>query len=95
MKFVSNSTIKVVIALMLAATLGACGSKGGAKKCNKPQRYQESVQNERLQAPEDLDGLDTLREMPVPEANPRPERSPESPCLELPPRIFTTEGNPG
>ena len=95
MKFVRSSTIGVVIALALVASLSACGSKGGAKKCNKPQRYQESVQNERLKAPDGLDGLDTLREMPVPEANPRPERPPEAPCLELPPRIFTTEGNPG
>ena len=80
---------------MLFGALAACGGKGGVKKCEKPKRYQESVQNERLRSPEDLDSLDTLREMPVPEANPAPERPPGSPCLELPPRIFTTEGNPG
>ena len=90
-----NSTIRLGIALLLCGALVACGGKGGVKKCNKPQRYQESVQNERLRSPDDLDSLDTLREMPVPEANPSPERAADSPCLELPPRIFTTEGNPG
>ncbi len=95
MKFVGKSTIRLGIALLLIGVLGACGNSGGSKKCNKPQRYQESVQNERLKSPEGLDSLDTLREMPVPEANPAPERPEGSPCLELPPRIFTTEGNPG
>ena len=65
------------------------------KKCDKPQRYQESVQSDRIQSPDGLDSLDTLREMLVPEASPAPERHEGSPCLELPPRIVTTEGNPG
>ena len=95
MKLVGNSIIRLGFALFLIGALAACGNKGGVKKCDKPQRYQESVQNERLRSPEDLDSLDTLREMPVPEANPAPERPQGSPCLELPPRIFTTEENPG
>jgi hypothetical protein len=95
LKFLGISTIRLGIALMLVGALVACGGTGGAKKCDKPKRYQESVQNERLKSPEGLDSLDALREMPVPEANPAPERPDGSPCLELPPRIFTTEGNPG
>lgn len=90
MKFAGSSILRIGIVLMLAGALGACGNKG-VKGCDKPQRYQESVQNDRIQAPDDLDTLDTLREMPVPEANPRQERPEGSPCLELPPRIFTTE----
>ena len=73
--------------LLLAGTLGACGNKGGVKSCDKPQRYQDSSVNERVRTPDDLDSLDTYREMPVPEANPAPERPEGSPCLELPPRI--------
>ena len=33
----------------------------------------------------------TELEMPVPEANPRPERPEGSPCLELPPQIEASE----
>ena len=36
--------------------------------------------------PDDLDAPEAYLEMPVPEANPRPERPKGSPCLELPPR---------
>ena len=79
------------IVLLLASMLGACGSKGGVQSCDKPQRYQDSAVNSRVQTPDDLDSLDTYREMPVPEANPAPERPPGSPCLELPPRILSTE----
>lgn len=81
---------RVVIALVLCAALVACGNTGKPKACDKPQRYQESVEHERIRSPEGLDNLDSLREMPVPEANPAPERPPGSPCLELPPRILSS-----
>ena len=91
MKFAVSPTIRVAIALLLVSALGACGNKGGVKTCDKPQRYQESVENERVRSPDDLDNLDSLREMPVPQANPSPDRPPGSPCLELPPRIISTD----
>jgi hypothetical protein len=72
------------------AVLAACG--GGADlTCDKPSRYQKAVQNERLKTPEDLDAPQPFLEMPVPEANPRPERPKGSPCLDLPPHISPTD----
>ena len=70
--------------------LAACGSEVDLA-CDEPRRYQQAVQNERLRAPEDLDAPQPFLEMPVPEANPRPERPEGSPCLDLPPRISPSD----
>ena len=71
------------------AVLAACGGEVDLT-CDEPRRYQEAVQNERLKTPEGLDAPQPFLEMPVPEANPRPERPKGSPCLDLPPRIPST-----
>ena len=79
-----------VLVLSVLSLLAACG--GEAKlTCDEPRRYQEAVVNERLKMPVDLDDLQTYLEMPVPEANPRPERPKGSRCLELPPQIESSE----
>jgi uncharacterized lipoprotein len=69
--------------------LSACGGEANLA-CDEPQRYEESVDHSRLQAPDDLDAPESLREIPLPKANPRPERPPGSPCLDLPPRVAPT-----
>ena len=78
------------VALGVLAMLSACGGEVDLT-CDEPRRYQEAVQNERLKAPEDLDSPQPYLEMPVPQANPRPERPKGSPCLDLPPRISPTD----
>jgi len=82
-------------AVMLAGTVVLCcglSACGGAPEltCDEPERYQQSVNQSKLEAPEDLDALEPLREMPLPTASPRPERPPGSPCLDLPPRVGPT-----
>ena len=72
------------------AALAACGGEVDLT-CDDPRRYQQAVQSERLKTPEDLDAPQPFLEMPVPEANPRPERPKGSPCLDLPPRISPTD----
>ena len=76
--------------LGVLSLLAACGGEARLS-CDEPRRYQQAVNSERLQTPEDLDTLQTSLEMPVPEANPRPERPEGSPCLELPPQIQGSE----
>jgi len=66
--------------------LSACGGEPNLT-CDDPRRYQEAVVNSKLKSPEDLDELEPLREMPLPEANPAEERPAGSPCVDLPPRI--------
>ena len=70
--------------------LAACGGEARLV-CDEPRRYQEALENERLKTPADLDALQPSLEMPVPQANPRPERPKGSPCLDLPPRIEASE----
>ncbi len=83
-------------ALCLAVSLGsltalaACGGEVDLT-CDKPRRYQQAVENQRLEAPDDLSAPEPYLEMPVPEANPRPERPKGSPCLDLPPRISPSD----
>lgn len=79
-----------VAALGVLSLLAACGGEARLT-CDEPRRYQEAVNNERLKTPEDLDALETYLEMPVPQANPRPERPKGSRCLELPPQIQSSE----
>lgn len=74
---------------ILSCGLGACGGEASLT-CDEPQRYEQSVDHSRLKAPEDLDAPDALSEMPLPKANPRPERPEGSPCLDLPPRVSPT-----
>jgi hypothetical protein len=76
--------------LSVPGVLAACGGEARLT-CDEPRRYQQAVDHERLQTPEGLDGLQPFLEMPVPQANPRPERPEGSPCLELPPQIEVSE----
>ena len=82
--------IALTVLLSVLAGLAACGGQADLT-CDKPQRYQQALENERLRTPEDLDAPEAYLEMPVPEANPRPERPKGSPCLDLPPRISPSE----
>lgn len=72
----------------MAGLVGCGGQKNLV--CDEQQRYQQSVQNEQLKSPEDLDELDIVHSIPLPQANPAPERPAGSPCLDLPPRIGTS-----
>jgi hypothetical protein len=80
----------VTISLSILAATAGCGGEVDLT-CDDPRPYQEAIQNERLKTPEDLDAPLPSREMPIPQANPRPERSRGSPCLDLPPRIQASE----
>ena len=82
--------VLITISLSLMTALAACGGEVDLT-CDDPQRYQEAVENDRLQAPDDLNAPEAYLEMPVPEANPRPERPEGSPCLDLPPRLSPSD----
>ena len=85
---IGTSTRQLLIIALLAVlgSLTACG-RDVDLTCDEPRRYQQSVENARLKTPEDLDAPQAYLEMPVPQANPAPERPKGSPCLDLPPRI--------
>ena len=63
------------------------GCLGGPIKCETEGRYQQSRVGERIQVPEDLDELQSFKELTIPEASSEPERLDTGRCLELPPEL--------
>ena len=78
------STSFVALALMLAG----CGGTADLT-CDEVRAYQEADEGKRVETPEDLDDLEPLREIPLPRANPQPDRPEGSPCLDLPPNVLS------
>ncbi len=78
--------VLITVSLSILAAVAACGG-GTDLTCDEPRRYQQALENERLTAPDDLSAPEPYLEMPVPQANPRPERPKGSPCIDLPPRL--------
>ena len=81
-----NTTLLIFLALL--SGLAAC-SGDKSRSCDDEQRYQLAAEGERIETPDDLDDLDPLREMPLPEASPRPPRPEGSPCIDLPPSVLS------
>jgi hypothetical protein len=75
----------VVIAAMAIA---GCGNK---QTCDEPQFYESATGGKRIEAPDDLDELQSFKEMVIPEASPRPPREPGSGCLDRPPTLSIEE----
>lgn len=80
--------MSLLSAIFLAGALAACGGDKPLT-CDEPQRYQASVQGQRIVAPQGLDNLEASRELEIPDPSPREPRPKGSPCLELPPAYVT------
>ena len=76
-----------LIFLSVVAGLTACGGQSELE-CEEATIYVTAKQTPRVTAPDDLDNLDPLREMPLPEASPQQPRPAGSTCLEMPPTIM-------
>ena len=77
---------RLIAALAILACLSACGGDDVIKQsCDEPQRYQQVVAGKRVVAPEGLNPLNELAEMPIPKAEGAPIRPPGSRCIERPP----------
>ena len=78
--------------ILAVSLLGIAGCGGTVdRSCDDVRLYQLAQEGKRIEVPEDLDPLDDLKEMPMPEASPQTERPVGSPCLDLPPNILSTE----
>ena len=78
-----SSRLTLVLPLLAVA---ACGGDA-VLKCESGGAYLAATEMPRVRAPEDLDDLDPLREIPLPEVSPQAERPADSGCLEAPPII--------
>ena len=84
-----KALIKAMIATAMLAVMSGCGIGGEIDNtCDDVRLYQLAAEGRRLETPEGLDELDEFREMPLPEASPRPPRPAGRPCLDLPPAIL-------
>jgi len=74
---------------ILCVVIGAIAIAGcsTAENCDEPQFYESATGGKRIEAPDDLDDLQALNEMVIPEASPRPPREPGSGCLDRPPTL--------
>ncbi len=79
------TAFRIAILVVLLAGLVGCG--GINLTCDDVREYQLAEEGKRIEAPDGLDNLDPVKEAPVPEASPRQEREPGSPCIDRPPEI--------
>ena len=80
--------ISLLAALVLGLSLTACGGNQPKEiDCEANLKYQNRVEGKRVVAPEGLDQLDALAEMPVPRADPNAPKLPPGVCNDMPPRI--------
>jgi hypothetical protein len=78
------------LALLAVATLAlsACGGNDTKEvDCEKGLKYQDRREPPRVVAPDDLDQLNELAEMPIPRADPNAPEMPEGVCNDQPPLI--------
>ena len=79
-----------LMASCLSVLLAGCGGNVGSVSCDEGP-YLAAVSAPKVQAPEGLDDLDPLAEMPMPEASPQEPRPDDGRCLEQPPTIIRME----
>ena len=78
----------VLLALTVAVMITGCSS---APTCDELAFYESAEGGKRIEAPEDLDGLDQYKEMVIPEASPRPPRDLSAGCIDRPPTLKTSK----
>ena len=76
----------VLVALTAAVMITGCSS---APTCDELAFYESAEGGKRIEAPDDLDGLDEYKEMVIPEASPRPPRDLGAGCIDKPPTLRT------
>jgi hypothetical protein len=78
---------------MVCASLAACGGNDTKEvDCEASIEYQNRVEGQRVVAPEGLDQLNDLAEMPIPRADPNAPQMPPGVCNDRPPMIQVSGG---
>ena len=77
--------------VLLTGVLLVAGCGGETMMTCDEGPYLAALRAPRVAAPEGLDNLNPLSEMPLPEASPREDDGYAGPCLESPPQILIIE----
>ncbi|MFQ5549426.1 MAG: hypothetical protein ACE5FV_14120 [Woeseia sp.] len=83
---------RFILLLSGASLLTSCFF-GGPPKCDTEAGYQLSEGGERIEVPEDLNDLQSYKEMTIPEASPQQQNDSPNRCLEMPPPISSGSSN--
>ncbi len=83
------TAFRIAILFVLLVGLGGCG--GTELTCDDVRIYQLAEEGKRIEAPDGLNDLDPLKENPLPDASPRKEHEPGSPCIDRPPVVTIGE----
>jgi len=78
---------------MLLAGMSLLTACGGAPTCESEGRYMLSQEGQRITVPDDLDELESYKEMTIPQASPRAPREDTGRCLEAPPGISSSSSS--
>ena len=82
------NTIRLLTVLGVALSIAACGGNDTKEvDCEANLKYQNRTEGKRVVAPEGLDQLEPLAEMPVPRAAPDAPVTPAGMCNDRPPVI--------
>lgn len=76
----------MLVIIFVLVGLQAC-SRDVDMTCEEVRIYQLAEPSKRVVVPEDLDSLELLREIPLPEASPQAVRPAGSKCIDMPPLI--------
>ena len=78
----------LVTALLCGLSLSACGGNDTKEvDCEASLKYQNRVEGRRIVAPEGLDALNEMAEMPIPKADPNAPQRQAGVCNDMPPVI--------
>ena len=80
----AQSIMKFILLVAGLSLLTACG---GTIKCEAEGRYVLSQEGQRIQVPDDLDDLQSYKELTIPRASPQSPKEDAGKCLEAPPAI--------
>ena len=85
--------IRWAIALVLGMSVAACGGNDTKEiDCGAAIQFQNRVEGPRVVAPEDLDSLNEMAEMPIPRADPNAPKHAPGVCNDVPPMINVSGG---
>lgn len=72
---------------LLVFSLTVLAACGGNKTCEEEEFYESSRLGEPIVVPDDLDDIDTVNELKIPEPSGRPPRPADAGCVDQPPKV--------
>jgi len=82
-----RSSTDIINVMVLLAGMSLLVSFGVSPTCETEGSYQLSQSGKRIEAPDELDDLQSFKETTIPRPSPRPPDTDTDRCLEMPPGL--------